>query len=573
MGLHRDGSAYGLTPLETQVRRLVWHQLCFLDIRTCEAQGPKPAIRREDYDTKMPVNCEEDELTAQTVALPTPADKWTSMLLPIIRFEINEMMRTIWTDRRKLEMRRTTLTAMLSKVENFRKHMFERFSRWLNDRVPIQKYAKLVMQLLTYGLHVRVLHPFHSNTANPLPDRLNGLLVMSGIEIIEIAIRLESNPMFRDWAWYLGAYQQYQIALLLATEIYYRPNHRPERIWPCLDWVFQLDPNAPREQKILQILTEIMSKTSLYMGLRRVRAPTAVSRAVPGKQAVKESPPPPSAPPEPLSLLAQSQGPPPRFPQQPAPPHPTSVGLMPGLKTESLMCPPGMPTTAPPLPPPPVPGSINALVPPSPSLPHHPSTLPMGMMMPHPSLPLPLSAAPQTHPHPHPHSHQLQHQLQLQHQHQHQHQQVSFPPPQPPQPSQPPMVFAGVTNGEALWSLPPRHNNGPGSPENSSDGGSVAGQQRRFGDGSSDGGGNGASLVGQAVGSGSGSSGGSSAGGGGNGNGSGNGNGGAGAGGGNGNGNGGVGAATVASVTTQGMSVVDGIDWVSSHYFFSLAID
>ncbi|AEO70405.1 uncharacterized protein THITE_19726, partial [Thermothielavioides terrestris NRRL 8126] len=423
------------------VRRLVWHQLCFLDIRTCEAQGPKPAIRREDYDTKMPVNCEEDELTAQTVALPTPADKWTSMLLPIIRFEINEMMRTIWTDRRKLEMRRTTLTAMLSKVENFRKHMFERFSRWLNDRVPIQKYAKLVMQLLTYRLHVMVLHPFHSNTANPLPDRLNGLLVMSGIEIIEIAIRLESNPMFRDWAWYLGAYQQYQIALLLATEIYYRPNHRPERIWPCLDWVFQLDPNAPREQKILQILTEIMSKTSLYMGLRRVRAPTAVSRAVPGKQAVKESPPPPSAPPEPLSLLAQSQGPPPRFPQQPAPPHPTSVGLMPGLKTESLMCPPGMPTTAPPLPPPPVPGSINAL---------------------------------------------------------HQHQQVSFPPPQPPQPSQPPMVFAGVTNGEALWSLPPRHNNGPGSPENSSDGGSVAGQQRRFGDGSSDGGGNGASLVGQA---------------------------------------------------------------------------
>ncbi|KAK3897804.1 hypothetical protein C8A05DRAFT_38621, partial [Staphylotrichum tortipilum] len=279
MGLHRDGSAYGLTPLETQVRRLVWHQLCFLDIRTCEAQGPKPAIRREDYDTKMPLNCEEGELLPQTIAWPAASETWTTMLMSIMRFEINEMMRNIWTDRRKLELRKTTLTAMLTRVENFRKRMLEKYNRLLDDRVAIQKYGKLVMQLLIFRLHVMVLHPYHSNTANPLPEKLNGLLVTSGVLIIEIAIRLESNPLFRDWAWYLGAYQQYQIALLLATEIYYRPNHREaERIWPCLDWVFQLDPNVPRDQKILQILTEIMSKTNLYISLRKVRAPMAINK-------------------------------------------------------------------------------------------------------------------------------------------------------------------------------------------------------------------------------------------------------------------------------------------------------
>ncbi|KAK4233822.1 hypothetical protein C8A03DRAFT_19171 [Achaetomium macrosporum] len=439
MGLHRDGSAYGLNPLEAQVRRLVWHQLCFLDVRTCEAQGPKPAIRREDYDTAMPVNCEDEDLTPQVTNPPAPSERWTSMLLSIIRFEINEMMRNIWTDRRKLELRKTTLTAMLSKVENFRKQMFEKYSRWLNVRVPIQKYAKLVMQLLTYRLHVMVLHPYHSNTANPLPERLNGLLVTSGIEIIETAIQLESNPLFRDWAWYLGAYQQYQIALLLATEIYYRPNRKDaERIWPCLDWVFQLDPNAPREQKILQILTEIMGKANLYMGLRRVRAPVTINRAVPDKQAVKESPPPP--PREALSLV-QPQGQPPPFQQQAPPPRHTGAGIVPGLKPEPLICPPAMPGSVPPTMPPSLPGPVNALVPPPhPALP--PSSLAMGMMMP----PLPQ----QHHPQP------------------------DFPL------SHHQMVFTGVTNGEALWSLPPR-NNGPGSPENSSDGGSVVGHAQRHG--------------------------------------------------------------------------------------------
>ena len=101
MGLHRDGQAYGLTPLETHVRCLVWHQLCFLDIRTCEAQGPKPAIRREDYDTKLPINCDEEALT-HAVEPPEPADHWTSNTMALIRFEINEMMRIIWLDRRRL---------------------------------------------------------------------------------------------------------------------------------------------------------------------------------------------------------------------------------------------------------------------------------------------------------------------------------------------------------------------------------------------------------------------------------------------------------------------------------------
>ncbi|KAK4128764.1 hypothetical protein N657DRAFT_676510 [Parathielavia appendiculata] len=435
MGLHRDGSAYGLSPLETQVRRLVWHQLCFLDIRTCEAQGPKPAIRREDYDTKMPLNCEEDQLTPQTTVWLAPAETWTSMLLSIMRFEINEMMRNIWADRRKLELRKTTLTAMLSRVENFRKRMLEKYNRMLNDRVPIQKYAKLVMQLLIFRLHVMVLHPYHSNTANPLPDKLNGLLVTSGVLIIEIAIRLESNPLFRDWAWYLGAYQQYQIALLLATEIYYRPNHRDaQRIWPCLDWVFQLDPNVPREQKILQILTEIANKTNIYMGLRKVRAPTTINRAVPGKQAVKESPP--RSAPDPLPLPAPPQGPD-LFHQGPQVHH-TGAGMVPGLKTEPIVYPSQMPGTGPAVPTS-LPGPMNGALVAPPPLP--PSSVAMGMM-------IPPSQQSQLH-------------------------QLSFAPPHQ-------MVFTGVSNGEALWSLPPR-NNGPGSPENSSDGGSVVGQPQAHG--------------------------------------------------------------------------------------------
>ncbi|KUI61624.1 hypothetical protein VP1G_08802 [Cytospora mali] len=261
MGLHRDGSkAYNLNPLETHVRRLVWHQLCFLDIRTCEAQGPKPAIRREDYDTWLPDNCEEDQLI-NAAYRPQPADSWTSTLFPLVRFEINEMMRIIWADRRKLEARRITLTQVLTKIENFRKRMLENYDRFLDERVPLQRYAKLVMHLLLYRLHVMILHPYYANTSNPMPQRLRSVLIMSGIMIIEIAIQLDTNPAFRPWRWYSGAYQQYQSSLILATEMFYHPRHKEaNRIWACLDYVFGLDCQLPNEEKGRQILTEIMGK-------------------------------------------------------------------------------------------------------------------------------------------------------------------------------------------------------------------------------------------------------------------------------------------------------------------------
>jgi len=101
----------GMNPLETHIRRLVWHQLCFLDIRTCEAQGPRPTIRRDEFDTKLPINVDDNEIHASGKP-PASVDRWTDSTFCLIRFEINEMMRTIWVDRPRIERRKISLTAV-----------------------------------------------------------------------------------------------------------------------------------------------------------------------------------------------------------------------------------------------------------------------------------------------------------------------------------------------------------------------------------------------------------------------------------------------------------------------------
>lgn len=291
MGLHRDGRNYSLNCLETHVRRIVWHQLCFLDLRTCEAQGPKPAIRREDYDTLLPDNCEEDQFLPNASSTPNinqRSDGWTSTLFSLIRFEVSEMMRTVWADRCKLESRTIILTQALTKIEAFRKRMLASYDHLLDERIPIQRYAKVVMHLLLYRLTVMVLRPHYTKDASDMSTRLRSVLMMSSIMLIELAMQLDMNPAFRLWRWYAGAYQQYQAALILATEIYYYPAHKEaERVWICLNYVFELDGNKTSEEKGRHILMDVMEKMGAYMSMRKARAPILTANASPGKQAVK----------------------------------------------------------------------------------------------------------------------------------------------------------------------------------------------------------------------------------------------------------------------------------------------
>ena len=278
MGLHRDGETYGMNPLETHVRRLIWHQLCFLDIRTCEAQGPKPQIRRDDFDTKLPLNVDDNDLHASGKP-PVSADRWTDATFSIIRFEVNEMMRTVWIDRPRIERRKISLTAVLSKIETFRTNMAAKYDHLVDDRIPLQKCAKIVKALLLTRLHIMVLHRYHNSVVSPMPDRLRKIMTASGTTLLETAVALETLPEVRNWAWYAGAYQQYHAAFLLLMEVYVYPNLKEaDRIWACLDWIYECDPSEHRAIKARRILSELQRKTAVYQSMRGMRAPVVMEK-------------------------------------------------------------------------------------------------------------------------------------------------------------------------------------------------------------------------------------------------------------------------------------------------------
>ncbi|OQN98911.1 hypothetical protein B0A48_15257 [Cryoendolithus antarcticus] len=305
MGLHRDGSHYNMTPIEVHIRRLIWHQLCFLDQRTCEATGPRPQIRIDDYDTKFPLNVNDDDLINASEPLKDKTH-WTDNTLFRIRTECVEMRRQVWFDIIALDRKKKSLTSILVRVQKFRNMLESTYYPMLNDEIPVHTFAKHVMALGVNGMIITILHRYLFSTTTRMPDRLRQVLIQSGLSQMENAIAMETDHNLTAWVWYKGAFNQYHSALLLMVEVYAYPMRKDAaKIWRCLDYIFDIPSHLSPKQKAELVITDLRDRLEIYSQMRRIRSTTQLEARITSmgnKSGLREIPEE-SAQPKPLQHL------------------------------------------------------------------------------------------------------------------------------------------------------------------------------------------------------------------------------------------------------------------------------
>jgi hypothetical protein len=286
MGLHRDPSHWSSSPVEIHVRRLIWYQLCFLDLRTCEATGPRPQIRREEYDTKFPLNVDDVDLELPPGQCPEEdRGHFTDMTITRMRMECYEMHRLVWIERPKLEKKTVTLTSLLSRIQAFKAAMEKIYLPMLSKSIPLHVVAMEMYGILSDRLYIMVLQKFASSDRARMPERLRQILISTCVMILEHSQTLEEQSALAPWAWYVGALHQYHTSLLLLSEMYsgQRDTVVENRIWRVLDYVFDLPAELDGSEKSRFILEELVERTSMFQKLRRTRAPAGMP--APGRRA------------------------------------------------------------------------------------------------------------------------------------------------------------------------------------------------------------------------------------------------------------------------------------------------
>ncbi|KAF8429010.1 fungal-specific transcription factor domain-containing protein [Tirmania nivea] len=93
MGLHRDGKQYGLSSFEIEIRRRLWTSLLCMDYVYSIQIGLPSMIRNTDFDTQLPNNFEDYELTEDLKEMPTPRSSESRTGISYLIFKV-KLIRT-----------------------------------------------------------------------------------------------------------------------------------------------------------------------------------------------------------------------------------------------------------------------------------------------------------------------------------------------------------------------------------------------------------------------------------------------------------------------------------------------
>ena len=204
MGLNKDGTYYGYDAVVIQVQRMIWHQLCFLDIRVCEAQSPRARIRKDEFNTQLPLNVEDSELESSDLSGGS-SDRWTAITLFSARMECNQKIMEIYAARQQTrqgdESESAYIRTMLGIIYEFEQYMGKKYYPMIDDRIPVQHYTRLIIDLHCRRMHGIVLHEYHMSTPRGrMPGEMLSPLVFTPSPLLNCYIIRAIKPN-RDQVW------------------------------------------------------------------------------------------------------------------------------------------------------------------------------------------------------------------------------------------------------------------------------------------------------------------------------------------------------------------------------------
>ncbi|KAF5680882.1 hypothetical protein FHETE_270 [Fusarium heterosporum] len=282
MGLHRDGSHFGLSPFETEMRRRLWWTLLLLDLRSADDLGTDLIIQEYNYDTQMPSNINDTDIKSDSTESPEPREGHSDCALALIRFEIAGFGRRLLRlssasmsfcpngtayDNTSLADRERTLIDVYEKVEHkFLKHV-------TGDADPLYwvaaSIARIIMAKMTLVIYQPALFP-GSDSEISLSEEARERAYLAAIEITEYNHILNSDPRCKQFKWLFRGYTNWSAMAYFLIASCRRPwTPLVERGWQALNGYEGHPALLPKSADLAAV---VMPIRKLYLRAQRYRA-------------------------------------------------------------------------------------------------------------------------------------------------------------------------------------------------------------------------------------------------------------------------------------------------------------
>ncbi|KAL4868018.1 hypothetical protein BDV12DRAFT_197730 [Aspergillus spectabilis] len=238
MGVHRDGEAFGLRPLETELRRRLWWHIVLLDNRSTDYHGCEPIVHESVFDTKIPLNINDADLTADMTQPPPEREEATDMTFCLMRCDA---MRVIWKIGYMAPGRSSTSADPRPSpcdrepfAEEFQNRLQTRYLNHCSEPTPFLQLCSTVANVMILRMWTAVLAP-RVRKDRSTRDRVFN----DSIQVLQLSASLLMRKDVRSWAWYSKTHIQWHAVVFVLAELCWRPpSDECDRAWECVTAVY-----------------------------------------------------------------------------------------------------------------------------------------------------------------------------------------------------------------------------------------------------------------------------------------------------------------------------------------------
>jgi hypothetical protein len=252
MGLHRDGTNFGLSPYETEMRRRIWWHICVLDLRSSEDHGYEPEIHDWSYDTKFPSNINDADITPDQAEAPTERTTSSDMTFCLLRCEMTIAVRKLHYHDPLGKGPALSALQKRQMVEATERHWHERYIDQCDITKPVDWVSATWAKMMLAKMWLAVSNPllFQDGTRNAIPLSSRRLALDKAIVVLELANLLETSPRASRWQWLFLTHTQWHAVVFVLAYLCQRPKDElNDRAWKAIDNVYDRWAAAGPEHK------------------------------------------------------------------------------------------------------------------------------------------------------------------------------------------------------------------------------------------------------------------------------------------------------------------------------------
>ena len=227
IGLHWDEMNDEMDPFGTEMRRRLWWHICILDVRVSEDQGTESEILDMDFDTRMPLNINDEDISPTSNRPVQERVGFTDTTFCIMRCEAILAVRLM---RMSLNTSSGPAQPSFQSVMQCDEHLSKLERRLWNGYIshcdlstPLSQFFVNFARIVPKASFV-IHHPVSLHDISKLPLDTLDWFFMTAIEALEFGLFAESYASSTQWTWlFRQSSTRWYFLTILLTEICVRP--------------------------------------------------------------------------------------------------------------------------------------------------------------------------------------------------------------------------------------------------------------------------------------------------------------------------------------------------------------